>query len=73
MKTVIRSLVVIFFCSMVLLAQTVNIKIIETTDTHGKIYPYDFKNDSESNSSLAQVHTYIQQGKELKIINMLFC
>jgi 2',3'-cyclic-nucleotide 2'-phosphodiesterase/3'-nucleotidase len=60
MKTVIRSLVVIFFCSMVLLAQTVNIKIIETTDTHGKIYPYDFKNDSESNSSLAQVHTYIK-------------
>ncbi len=43
------------------LAQTVRLKIIETTDVHGTIFPYDFINNSELNGSLAQVHTYVQK------------
>ncbi|MCW8803451.1 MAG: bifunctional metallophosphatase/5'-nucleotidase [Ignavibacteriaceae bacterium] len=39
-------------------AQTINIKIIETSDVHGAIMPYDLLNDTTTNSSLAQVHTY---------------
>ncbi|MFQ5604113.1 MAG: bifunctional metallophosphatase/5'-nucleotidase [bacterium] len=42
-------------------AQTVTLKIIETSDVHGAIYPYDFINDREANGSLAQVYTFVQQ------------
>jgi 2',3'-cyclic-nucleotide 2'-phosphodiesterase/3'-nucleotidase len=40
-------------------AQTVKIKLIETSDVHGAIFPYDFHNDTITNSSLAQIHTYV--------------
>ena len=39
-------------------AQTINIKIIETSDVHGAIMPYDLLSDTTTNSSLAQVHSY---------------
>ncbi len=42
-------------------AQTVNVKIIETSDVHGAIFPYDLVNDRPSNSSLAQVMTYLSE------------
>ncbi|WP_290662665.1 bifunctional UDP-sugar hydrolase/5'-nucleotidase [Ignavibacterium sp.] len=42
-------------------AQTVNVKIIETSDVHGAIFPYDLVNDRSSNSSLAQVMTYLNE------------
>ncbi len=60
MKPIIKIILYLLFAAG-LSAQTVNLKIIETTDTHGKIYPYDFKNDHESNSSLAQFYTYVKQ------------
>jgi len=47
------------FLSTTLFAQTVKIKLIETSDVHGAIFPYNFQNDTASNSSLAQVHTYV--------------
>lgn len=40
-------------------AQTVKLKIIETSDVHGSIFPYDFKNDQPKNGSLAQVQSYL--------------
>jgi 2',3'-cyclic-nucleotide 2'-phosphodiesterase/3'-nucleotidase len=40
-------------------AQTVKIKLIETSDVHGAIFPYDLQNDTTTNSSLAQIHTYV--------------
>ena len=43
------------------LAQTINIEIIETSDVHGAVYPYDFVNDKESTGSLAQVYSYVKQ------------
>ncbi|MCB0750112.1 MAG: 5'-nucleotidase C-terminal domain-containing protein [Ignavibacteriae bacterium] len=42
-------------------AQTVNIKIIETSDVHGAIYPYNFNNNKPSKNSLAQVYTYVEK------------
>lgn len=42
-------------------AQTVNVKIIETSDVHGAIFPYDLVNDRPSNSSLAQVMSYLNE------------
>jgi len=40
-------------------AQTVNIKIIETSDVHGALVPYDLTDDLPTISSLAQVHSYV--------------
>ena len=42
-------------------AQTVNIKIIETSDVHGAIYPYNFNSNKPSKNSLAQVYTYVEK------------
>jgi 2',3'-cyclic-nucleotide 2'-phosphodiesterase / 3'-nucleotidase len=59
-------LFLIFFFSFQLNAQTVKLKIIETTDEHGAIFPYDFTDQKESNNSLAQVYSYIKQEREKK-------
>ncbi len=42
-------------------AQTINVKIIETSDVHGAIFPYSLKDNKEINSSLARVSTYVNQ------------
>lgn len=42
-------------------AQTVTVKIIETSDVHGAIFPYSLKDNKEINSSLARVSTYVNQ------------
>lgn len=60
MKKFLTTLLILWF-SVSVLAQTVNIKIIETTDTHGQIYPYDFNNDRNSNSSLSQINSYVKE------------
>ncbi len=46
-------------------AQTVKIKIIETSDVHGAILPYDLVNDTTTTSSLAQIHSYVNMEKNL--------
>lgn len=53
-------------CTGFVHAQTITLKIIETTDVHGTIYPYDFINDSKTKGSLAQVHAYVQDQKAVK-------
>ena len=47
-----------------LFAQQVHIKIIETTDTHGAIFPYDFTNLKPLNHSLAQVYSYVKEQRK---------
>ncbi|MEJ5263202.1 MAG: bifunctional UDP-sugar hydrolase/5'-nucleotidase [Ignavibacterium sp.] len=42
-------------------AQSVKVKIIETSDVHGAIFPYDLVNNRPSNSSLAQVMSYLNE------------
>ncbi|WP_337866497.1 bifunctional UDP-sugar hydrolase/5'-nucleotidase [Ignavibacterium sp.] len=42
-------------------AQSVKVKIIETSDVHGAIFPYDLVNNRPSNSSLAQVMSYLDE------------
>ena len=39
-------------------AQTLSLKIIETSDVHGAILPYNLIIDTTTSSSLAQVHTF---------------
>lgn len=57
----IALLLLLFFSvpAGVLSAQTINFKIIETSDVHGAVLPYDFLNDTTTTSSLAQVHAYV--------------
>ncbi len=51
----------ILFISISAFAQTVTVKIIETSDVHGAIFPYDLKENKETNSSLARVTTYLKE------------
>ena len=37
------------------------VKIIGTSDLHGSIFPYDFKNDIPAKTSLMQIATYVAQ------------
>ncbi len=49
------------FSSGFLPAQTVNLKFIETSDVHGSLFPYDFINNKNINTSLAQIYTYVKE------------
>ncbi|KAF0162325.1 MAG: 2' 3'-cyclic-nucleotide 2'-phosphodiesterase [Ignavibacteria bacterium] len=55
------SLIILLFLSLHLTAQTVKLKVIQSTDEHGAIFPYDFTDQRDINNSLAQVYTYIKQ------------
>jgi 2',3'-cyclic-nucleotide 2'-phosphodiesterase/3'-nucleotidase len=48
-------------CSADERAQQLQIKIIETSDVHGAIMPYDLVEDKATKASLAQVHAYVKQ------------
>ena len=55
------SLIILLILSLHLTAQTVKLKIIQSTDEHGAIFPYDFTDQRDINNSLAEVYTYIKQ------------
>jgi 2',3'-cyclic-nucleotide 2'-phosphodiesterase/3'-nucleotidase len=66
MKNLIRKFSLILFIFLLLAigqnnAQTVHLKFIETSDVHGSLFPYDFINNREVNSSLAQIYTYVKE------------
>lgn len=65
-KSILQVLIILFLFSLSAFAQTVKIKIIQTTDEHGAIFPYDFTEMKETNNSLAQVYTYIKEEREKK-------
>lgn len=52
---------VILFSFGSVFGQNVNIKIIETSDVHGAIFPYDFTDNKPTNASLARVTTYVNE------------
>ena len=54
-------IVLLLFISLSTFAQTVTVKIIETSDVHGAIFPYDLKENKETNSSLARVMAYLKE------------
>lgn len=41
--------------------KTVTIKILETSDVHGSVFPFDYINNRPAEASLAQVYTYVKQ------------
>ena len=73
-KMIFSQLLIIITLHVIVSAQTVNIKIIETSDVHGAILPYDLINDTTTTSSLAQVHSYViteryRPGQELILLD----
>lgn len=57
---------VLFILSVTINAQTVKLKFIETTDIHGSIFPFDFKNDKKASTSLSQIYTYVKEERAKK-------
>lgn len=42
----------------------VKVKILSTTDVHGALFPYDLVNEKETNTSLAQVYSYVSEQRK---------
>lgn len=54
-------ILVLIFLSCSKSNKSINIKLIETTDVHGYIFPYDFINEDSLDYSISQVSTYVKQ------------
>lgn len=57
---------VLFGCSEIQRPDEVIIKIIETSDLHGKLFPYDFVGGKPSQHSLAHIGSYISNERKNK-------
>lgn len=58
----IQRVIILFFLFLIsTYSQTVKIKIIETTDVHGAIFPYDYNNAKPRDGSLAQFATLLNE------------
>jgi 2',3'-cyclic-nucleotide 2'-phosphodiesterase/3'-nucleotidase len=67
MQKFIAKLSLIFlFIAASLSAQTINLKIIQTTDDHGAIFPYDFTDQRTTNNSLAHISTILKKERANK-------
>ena len=65
---------IIAVCALIALsvqAQTAKIKFIETSDVHGSLFPFDFINDKDINTSLAQIYTYVKEQRADKSQNVV--
>lgn len=67
MKKLILAIMALMVLPAFMQAQdrTVKLKIVETTDVHGSFFPYDFINRRPVGGSLARVHTYVQEQRDL--------
>ncbi len=66
-----KLIVLLLIVSSALFAQNIHLKIIETTDTHGSIFPYDFMENQPDNHSLAQILTYVKEQRADKSQSVL--
>ncbi len=56
-----KTIFLLIFFIQFTFAQVVKVKIIETSDVHGAIFPHNFLIDKPANSSLAQIQTYLKE------------
>ncbi|HUX60778.1 MAG TPA: 5'-nucleotidase C-terminal domain-containing protein [Ignavibacteriaceae bacterium] len=68
LKQIIVSVILIVLLAIhpFIISQTIKLKIIETSDVHGSLFPYDFKDNKEITSSLAQIYTYVKEERAKK-------
>ncbi|RUT78312.1 bifunctional metallophosphatase/5'-nucleotidase [Ancylomarina longa] len=52
-------------------ADHIQLKIMGTSDVHGALLPYDLVNDTETNSSLAQVYSYVAEARKDKTTDLI--
>ena len=57
----LNTITIILCFSFITFSQTVTVKIIETSDVHGAIFPYDLKDNKETSNSLARVTTFLKE------------
>lgn len=57
----IVSIAFVLITTLTFAQSNVTIKILQTSDVHGAIFPYDFIRNKPMESSLANAYTYIQQ------------
>lgn len=64
------TLILILLLITATVGQEIQLKIIETSDVHGAIFPYNFTTGQEANGSLAQVQTYLneERAKDQEVI-----
>ena len=53
------------------MAQSVKIKVIQTSDVHGSFFPYDFINRKAKSGSLARVSTYVKKVRAAYGLNVI--
>ena len=63
-KILFRVTIMLILTFNLVQSQVVKFKIIETSDVHGAIFPYNFTSDMPSSSSLAHVHSYVKQERK---------
>lgn len=68
----VRIIVILLLLSIINFAQSINLKIIQTTDEHGAIYPFDFTEQKEISNSLAQIYTFVKKERENKNQEVIF-
>ncbi len=56
--------VFLFSTSILIFSQEVRLKFIQTSDVHGAVFPNDFINNKETNFSLANLQSYINEERE---------
>ncbi|NOZ45246.1 MAG: bifunctional metallophosphatase/5'-nucleotidase [Chlorobi bacterium] len=64
MKYRIFSVLIQLLIAGSLFSQQVNIIMLETTDVHGSVFPYDFIKQTKISNSLAQVSTYVKAQRQ---------
>ncbi|HEX2866038.1 MAG TPA: bifunctional metallophosphatase/5'-nucleotidase [Ignavibacteriales bacterium] len=55
-----------FLFSGISQAQSLKLKLIETSDVHGAVFPYDFRDNRGARTSLSQVYTYVKEERNNK-------
>ncbi len=63
-KSRLSALILAVFFSVSAFAEKVTITMLETSDIHGSINPYDYATDSEADNGLAKVATVIKAERE---------
>jgi len=63
-KILVLFLIFLLISAALFSQQTVSLFILETTDIHGRIFPYNYYKDEPANIGLAQVYTRIKQFRE---------
>lgn len=60
MKKIIYGILCLVLISQAVKSQSIQIKVIETSDVHGAMFDYDFKNDTAAGTSLAKIFSYVK-------------